>query len=188
MEINELQQLWKQQQKQLNAQKKINKHLIENMMKSKTMWLAPKPQVFIVLFVICGLYALAAMFFAQLYWTWMIVLMAIYGIYQTLWQIDYKKRINNMEGGLVGMERNLIEYRKRYDRSKREMWFVVIPYLVWFGWYLYQTLDLQLAVGIFVITIALMIVAYRLRNQKTYGALHELEQYLNELQEFEEEM
>lgn len=185
MEINELQQLWKKQQEQLNTQKRINRQLIIQMMKSKTGWLAPHPPFFIALFLSCGLYAIAAMIFAQLYWTWMIVLMCIYGIYQITWQISYKNKIKNMDGGLIGMENNLIEYRLRYKRSKREIWFVIVPYLIWFAFYLYQNLGIELTIGIFAFTIVAMFVAYRVRNMKTYDALREIEQCLSELKEFE---
>ena len=101
------------------------------------------------------------------------------------WQINYKNKINNMEGGLIGMEYNLIEYKRRYERSKRQMWFVIIPYLLWFAYYLYQFFNLELAIGIFVVTICAMFVAYRLRNMKTYDALREINQCLSELKEFE---
>lgn len=185
MEINNLQQLWKKQQEQLNKQKKINEQLVIHIIKSKTNWLAPRPLFFIVLFVLCGLYSIAAMIFAQLYWTGMIILMCIYGIYEMSWQINYKNKINNMEGGLIGMEYNLIEYKRRYERSKRQMWFVIIPYLLWFAYYLYQFLNLELAIGIFAITICAAFVAYRLRNMKTYDALREINQCLSELKEFE---
>ena len=90
-----------------------------------------------------------------------------------------------MVGGLIGMEYNLIEYRRRYERAKREMWFAIIPYLLWFAYYLYQLFNLELAIGIFTITVIAMFVAYKLRNMKTYDALYEIKQCLSELKEFE---
>lgn len=185
--MNELQQLWKKQQEQLNSQKMLNKKLIIELIKNKTTWLAPKTPAFIFMFVCCAVYSVLAMVIAELYWTWVIVLMCAYGIYQSLWQRDYRNRINRMEGGLVGMERNLINYRKRYDRSKREMWFVLIPYLGWFGWYLYDFGGYANTAIVLGFTIILCFIAYKIRNRKTYEALQELENCLDELKELEKE-
>lgn len=188
MEIDELQTLWRMQQESLNKQKILNRKLIGRVIKNRSQWLAPKTTGMLIVFAVCACVTIASIVFEKMYWTAPILIMCAFGIYQAMWQQRYRRKIESMEGGLVGMERNLIEYRRRYERSKREMWVILIPYFVWFGWFLHHLGWDMIASAVFLsFTAILCLIVYRFRNKKTYSALDELEESLEELRELEKE-
>lgn len=186
MDFDTLQKLWLQQQQRLNTQVGINKKLLLNYIIRRSYWLAPNTIMLFIILTLCLAVTIAAIIFNQMYLSCPIILMCMYGYYCLWWQYKYKRKITIMRGGLIGMRKNLLKYKQLYYRSKIITLIFLIPYFAWFTYFMHslgfsKTYNLSMVI----FTLILCLIAFYVRNKKTYSALTDIEESIKQLQEFE---
>lgn len=186
MEIDDLRVIWRREQQMYKQQKVLNQRLILQLIKDKSKWLAPITAIQIIIFSLCGLITIAAIVFNQMYEVSPIILISIYGFYQLCWQHKYRKKIENIDGGIVGMEYNIIEYKKKYIKTKKYTIIILIPYMLWLSWFMYHLgWGYEQIILLILFTTILCIIAFLIRNRRTFTAIEDIEKNLRELSELE---
>lgn len=140
---DDMAKLWKEQQHRIEQQKIVNRELLVASLHSKSHPLAPKtvPGIifFSIMFVMTGLYTVMVQ---PLYWP--VPLLCLYVIPDILWQNRMRGKIDRMEGGLAGMQRNLVKYKKGFRNLSVAMWCLLIPYIGWFVYFMHKNMEMDL--------------------------------------------
>ena len=186
MDIDNMQAIWRKQQVILDQQKSIKERLLRESIAKSSKWLAPN-KIAIPILTFCCLFCIFAIIEGaySLMDVFPILLMSLFGYLQMWWQTTLLRKIASMEGGLIGMESNLIKYRIYYMLAKKITACIAVIYIAWFTWFLhYLGWDSEAIIFIISTTIAAGLLAFWIRNKKTKKALEEIEADMRELQEF----
>ena len=186
MDIDNMQAIWRKQQVILDQQKSIKERLLRESIAKSSKWLAPN-KIAIPILTFCCLFCIFAIIEGaySLMDVFPILLMSLFGYLQMWWQTTLLRKIASMEGGLIGMESNLIKYRIYYMRAKKITACIAVIYIAWFTWFLHHLgWDTRGIIFIISTTIAAGLLAFWIRNKKTKKALEEIEADMRELQEF----
>ncbi len=114
---------------------------------------------------------------------WPVAAMCIFGLADTAWQTSMRDKIRRMDGGVVGLQTNLLRYRRGYIRLSIAMWIAMIPFLWWYGWFFDLYSDPATAIICISILAAACILTFYWRTRKTFRVLGDLQSLATDLKD-----
>lgn len=172
-------QLWKKQQELLEKQKLINRDLLIDSLTAKSSPLAPRPVAVMALLSVMFVLTLAITIIRYPSY-WPVPLLCFIALPDVWWQKYMRDKISSMEGGVSGMQRNLIKYKRGFRNLSIVMWILMVPYFIWFAYFTNRVLELDtvsvaMIVGltivgcVFIFCLRIRSVNRSLRNLKEIG-------------------
>ncbi len=173
---------WTQYRERLESARCINRKALELTLVSRSFWLAPCPMLF---YVIVGITLMLAIVYCIVIYPgyWPVPALCLFGIVDMAWQHEMRNRIRRLDGGVVGMQRNLLIYRKCYVILSVVVFLVIIPYFWWIGRYMGYFVDSATVFKFLVVLAVISASAFVLRTYKTFRALGDLNDLASQLRE-----
>ncbi len=182
--LSSLASAWMEQRKRLEGADILNRQFLLKTISDKSFWLAPKPRIFYIIFV--AIFAFALWFcLIRLPQYWPVAALCLFGIIDTTWQVELRNRIRSLRGGVIGMQRNLLLYRRIYIWASVAMWIVMFGYLWWFYDFINQVLGVETPVIFFVLFGVVCLFVFLFRTMKTFRSLGDLQNLTSELRDLE---
>lgn len=182
--FDSLADIWVDSRRRIETSDIINRKLLLQTLADKSFWLAPKPMAFYIIFAIIFIFGLSyCLTFRPGYWP--VPALCIFGAADTAWQTVIRDRIRRIDGGLIGMQRNLNLYRRLYIWLSIVMWLIMIPFLWWFGNFFELYSDPATAIVCISLLATACIVVFIIRTYKTFRALGDLDAFASELKELQ---
>lgn len=178
--------LWNEHKKMMEEHRLLKKEELHKLLKHKAKPLAPvtTKHLFIlaVFFILMVIYTVTI---EPAYWPVPSLFAFIFP--DAIWQIRMKDKIASVEGGVAGMQLNMIKYKKGFRNLSILMWILLIPYFVWFYYYMHYKLSMSITVSLWIIglTVVLGIAVFCWRLNYTNKGLHSLEKVREELADLE---
>ena len=110
-EFTELANSWVERRKRIDSADVFNRQLLSETLVAKSFWLAPKPMAFCIMLSMFFIFAMTYCVLAKPSY-WPVAAMCIFGLADTAWQTSMRDKIRRMDGGVVGLQTNLLRYRR----------------------------------------------------------------------------
>lgn len=181
-EFTELANSWVERRKRIDSADVFNRQLLSETLVAKSFWLAPKPMAFCIMLSMFFIFAMTYCVLAKPSY-WPVAAMCIFGLADTAWQTSMRDKIRRMDGDVVGLQTNLLRYRRGYIRLSIAMWIAMIPFLWWYGWFFDLYSDPATAIICISILAAACILTFYWRTRKTFRALGDLQSLATDLKD-----
>lgn len=177
---------WAAYRERLESAQYLNRKALESTLASKSFWLAPKPTAFYIFFTVMFLLG-SFICIAKMPGYWPVPALCLFGAGDMVWQQQMRDRIRRLDGGVVGMQRNLLKYRRWYIILSIAMFPILALFMWWFGYFFDLYEDTATAVVSLGLLGAACLVVYAVRTRKTFRALGDLTDLASQLGELTRE-
>lgn len=164
---------WAAYRERLESAQYINRKALESTLVSKSYWLAPNPKAFYIFFTVMFLLG-SFISIAKMPGYWPVPALCLFGGIDMVWQQAMRDRIRRLDGGVIGMQRNLLTYRKWYIIMSVAMAPILAVFVWWFGYFFELYEDTATAVVSLGLLVVACLIAYGVRTIKTFRALGDL--------------
>lgn len=171
---------WAAYRERLESAQYLNRKALESTLASKSFWLAPEPKAFYIFFTVMFLLG-SFICIAKMPGYWPVPALCLFGAGDMVWQQQMRDRIRRLDGGVVGMQRNLLKYRRWYIILSIAMFPILAVFMWWFGYFFDLYEDTATAVVSLGLLGAACLVVYAVRTRKTFRALGDLTDLASQL-------
>lgn len=176
---------WVKSRQRIEEADVINRRILLQTLSDKSFWLAPKPLAFYILFSLMFILGLSYCIVVNPGY-WPVPALCIFGGADMAWQSDLRDKIRRIDGGIIGLQKNLLLYRRLYIWLSVAMWVIMIPFLWWFGSFNNLYSEPVNAIICLTLLLAACVTVFIIRTRKTFRALGDLQSLTSELHDLKQ--
>lgn len=184
MTPEDLQKMWREQQKKLESAELLNLKVIGELTREKARALAPFPAVIMSVFAL--IFAFGVYYCIKvdpMYYP--VPLICIVGAAMQWFKMKMRRNLSEMDSSVIDWELKLLRCKRNFRILWIMSWILMIPYLFWFNWWMEDMVSPDGRFIIMAVTIVGSLVAFAIHVVRVSRALREIDRCTAYLKEYQ---